>query len=107
MSSKSQERPTNQNKKMKGNKQMNSLCKSAEILVLPVLGLDVAKKSVQAELRIKERKVRFGFGNNAKGFAQLARLLKEHKVQEVWAGLEATGPTARLLRCGCMLKLIE
>jgi transposase len=55
---------------------MNSICISTDELLLPVLGLDIAKASVQAELRIKGRKVRFGFANNAKGFAQLARILR-------------------------------
>jgi transposase len=76
---------------MKGNKQMKSLSLFPEPLVLPVLGLDVAKASVQAELRTKERKVRFGFANNVKGFAQLARILHQHNAAKVWAGLEATG----------------
>src|SRR5437667_7987498 len=64
---------------------------------LPVLGLDVAKASVQAELRSSGNKVRFGFANNAKGFAQLARILKEANVPKVWAGLEATGPYSHAL----------
>ena len=76
---------------------MNSLCISAEQLLLPVLGLDVAKASVQAELRTKERKVRFGFANNAKGFAQLARVLKQQGASKIWAGLEATGPYSQAL----------
>jgi phage/plasmid primase-like uncharacterized protein len=52
---------------------MNSICLSIhhEAAALPVLGLEVAKASVQAELRICGNKVRFGFDNNAKGFAQL------------------------------------
>ena len=75
---------------------MNSICLSTDSL--PVLGLDVAKKSVQAELRTAGGKtVRFGFENNAKGFAQLARILKEHNVPKVWAGLEATGPYSHAL----------
>ena len=64
---------------------------------LPVLGLDVAKASVQAELRTTGKRVRFGFANNAKGFAQLARILKEANVPKVWAGLEATGPYSHAL----------
>jgi transposase len=76
---------------------MNSLCISAEQLLLPVLGLDVAKASVQAELRTKERKVRFGFANNAKGFAQLASVLEQQGASKIWAGLEATGPYSQAL----------
>ncbi len=82
---------------MKGNKQMNSLCLFPEELVLPVLGLDVAKASVQAELRTKERKVRFDFANNAKGFAQLARVLDQQGAPKIWAGLEATGAYSQAL----------
>lgn len=73
---------------------MNSICLSADqvAVLLPVLGLDVAKASVQAELRIKERKVRLGFANNAKGFEKLARVLEQQDAPKLWAGLEATGP---------------
>ena len=78
---------------------MNYLCISAEQFVLPVLGLDVAKASVQAELRTKERKVRFDFANNAKGFAQLARVLDQQGAPKIWiwAGLEATGAYSQAL----------
>jgi transposase len=76
---------------------MNSICISSEQFPLPVLGLDVAKASVQAELRTQQHKVRFSFANNAKGFAQLARILKEHNAPKVWAGLEATGPYSQAL----------
>jgi transposase len=78
---------------------MNSICLSTDHVAaaLPVLGLDVAKASVQAQLRTNGNKVRFGFANNAKGFAQLARVLKEHNVPKVWAGLEATGPYSHAL----------
>ena len=57
---------------------MNSICLSTDQGKLPVLGLDVAKNSVQAELRIAGKNVRFGFANNPKGFAQLARILNQH-----------------------------
>ena len=78
---------------------MNSICLSTDPAVskLPVLGLDVAKKSVQAELRTSGNKVRFGFANSAKGFTQLAHILKQHNVPKVWAGLEATGPYSHAL----------
>jgi hypothetical protein len=76
---------------------MNSICISTDELLLPVLGLDIAKASVQAELRIKGRKVRFGFANNAKGFAQLARILEQQDAPKIWAGLEATGPYSQAL----------
>jgi len=41
--------------------------------------------------------VRFGFANNARGFAQLARILKERNLTKLWAGLEATGPYSHAL----------
>jgi transposase len=90
------------NKKLqqsKGNPNMNCICLSPDQITaaLPVLGLDVAKRSVQAELRTSGKRVRFGFANNTKGFAQLACLLKEHNVLKVWAGLEATGPYSQAL----------
>jgi transposase len=79
---------------------MNSISSSTDQITaaaLPVLGLDVAKQSVQAELRINGQRVCFGFANNAKGFAQLARILKERNVAKLWAGLEATGPYSQAL----------
>jgi transposase len=89
----------NKSKAPKENKKMNSICLSTDPAVskLPVLGLDVAKKSVQAELRTSGNKVRFGFANSAKGFTQLAHILKQHNVPKVWAGLEATGPYSHAL----------
>jgi hypothetical protein len=79
------------NQKEKGNNNMNSICLSSDndAVALPVLGLDVAKRSVQAKLRISGKRVRLGFANNAQGFAQLARILQEHNVPKIWAGLEA------------------
>jgi len=63
-----------------------------------VLGLDVAKASVQGELRLADgRKVGCSFPNNAAGFAQLARLLQRHQVTTLCAGLEATGPYSQPL----------
>jgi transposase len=82
---------------LKGKIKMNSICISSEQSAMPVLGLDVAKASVQAELRTKERKVRFSFANNAKGFAQLARILEQQGASKIWAGLEATGPYSQAL----------
>ena len=63
-----------------------------------LLGLDVAKASVQGELRLPSgRKVGLHFANNPGGFAQLARLLEQHQAGTVCAGLEATGPYSRAL----------
>ena len=76
---------------------MNSSSTDQLAAALPVLGLDVAKATVQAELRINGNKMRFGFANNARGFTQLARILKECNLTKVWAGLEATGPYSHAL----------
>ena len=78
---------------------MNSICLSTDHVAaaLSVLGLDVAKASVQAELRSSGNKVRFGFDNNAKGFAKLARILNQYNAPKIWAGLEATGPYSHAL----------
>ena len=87
---------------------MNSICLSTDhvAIMLPVLGLDIAKASVQAELRRNGNKVRFGFENNATGFAQLARVLKERNVPKVWQAWKPPDPTARPLRCGSMAQAI-
>jgi hypothetical protein len=53
-------RPTTKTKNRK--EKMNSI--STDQVTLPVLGLDVAKNSVQAELRMASNKLRFGFANN-------------------------------------------
>jgi len=63
-----------------------------------VLGLDVAKESVQAELRpISGGKRRFAFANKQSGFKQLGRVLEQHPGAMVHAGLEATGPYSQAL----------
>jgi transposase len=76
---------------------MNSSSTDQLAAALPVLGLDVAKATVQAELRTNGKRVRFGFANNAKGFEKLAHVLKVHNVPKVWAGWEATGPYSHAL----------
>jgi transposase len=93
------QRPSTKIKSSKGKQKMNSICLSTDPAAgkLPVLGLDVAKKSVQAELRTSAHKVRFCFANSAKGFAQLARILNQHNAPKVWAALEATGPYSHAL----------
>jgi Transposase len=72
---------------------MNSTCSS-----LAILGLDVAKASVQAELQPDSgSKVRFAFANNPTGFKKLARVLEQHQITMLHAGLEATGPYSQAL----------
>jgi transposase len=57
-----------------------------------ILGLDVAKDSVQAELwLLGGGKRRFRFANKATGFKQLAPILAHYPDVTVHAGLEATG----------------
>jgi transposase len=72
---------------------MEPICLSTS----PVLGLDVAKATVQAELRSGSATLRFEFNNQAQGFAQLGKILNRHHVPKVWAALEATGPYAHAL----------
>jgi transposase len=58
-----------------------------------ILGLDVAKDKVQAELQLLSgSKLCFAFANNDGGFKKLERFLEQHSVLRVHAGLEATGP---------------
>src|SRR5215510_6650069 len=99
MSSKSrcEQEAANRKPNKNGKEKMNSICSSTDQVTLPVLGLDVAKNSVQAELRIASKNVRFGFANNPRGFAQLARILNQHNAPKVWAALEATGPYTQAL----------
>jgi transposase len=67
------------------------------LFINPVLGLDIAKASAQAELRTGSGKVRFAFANHAQGFAHLAKILHQHHAPKVWAALEATGPYSQAL----------
>jgi transposase len=63
-----------------------------------ILGLDVAKLTVQAQLRWPTgRKLRFSFANTTAGFKQLAQILAQHGCTLVHAGLEATGRYSHLL----------
>jgi transposase len=72
---------------------MNSTCSS-----LAILGLDVAKASVQAQLQSDSgSKVRFAFANNPTGFKKLARVLEQHPQAMLHAALEATGPYSQAL----------
>ena len=76
----------NQNTKKRKEQNMNFICLSTDSTSLRWAWTS-PRTSVQAELRRAGGKtVRFGFENNAKGFAQLARVLKEHNVPKVWAG---------------------
>lgn len=58
---------------------------------LPVLGLDVAKETYEADLLLNERHIGREFQNRAAGYAKLAAWLKQHQVEQVHACMEATG----------------
>ena len=82
---------------------MNSICLSTDSL--PVLGLDVAKKSVQAELRTAGGKtVRFGFENNA--LLSWPASSKSTTFQRFGQAWKPPDPTAMPLRCGSMAQAI-
>ncbi|MCB1237171.1 MAG: IS110 family transposase, partial [Verrucomicrobiae bacterium] len=56
------------------------------------LGIDVAKKTFQAALKLGARYAQRGFSNNQGGFAQLRRWLERHAdASQIHATLEATG----------------
>jgi transposase len=85
--------------KRKRNQTMNCLSCSEKMKRGAVLGLDVAKASVQAELRLpwSNGKVRFAFANEPSGFTKLEQVLAQHHCAKVHAGLEATGPYSQQL----------
>jgi transposase len=81
------------------NKRSNQQMKSHSTLD-GVLGLDVAKAEVQAQLRPHQgavRKLRLCFGNEAEGFAHLDQWLARYGCKKVHAGLEATGAYSQAL----------
>jgi hypothetical protein len=86
---------------------LNSICLSDPLAAtLPVLGLDVAKKSIQAELRAGGHKVRFGFANNTKGFASWPAYSKSNRCQKFGLAWKLPDRTAMLWRCGSILRAI-
>jgi transposase len=77
---------------------MNSSASYPTTAPWSILALDVAKATVQAELRpLAAGKRRFSFANTASGFKQLARILAQYPGAMVHAGLEATGPYSQAL----------
>ena len=65
-----------------------------------ILGLDLAKDSVQAQLQLASAgKVCFAFANNPSGFKKLGHILEQHCVALVHAGVEATGAYSQPLTC--------
>jgi transposase len=66
-------------------------------IILPLLGIDVAKKSFNVALLRGEKKKHKQFANSTKGFAELSAWLAKQGVSQVWACLEATGSYSDVL----------
>src|SRR5688572_26748921 len=56
------------------------------------LGIDVSKASFQVELSVNNKLRHRKLVNRQEGFAELLSWLKKHKVDQVHACMEATGP---------------
>ena len=60
--------------------------------MLPSLGIDISKDSFHVELSLNEKLRHRRFANRKEGFHELGNWLAKHKVAQVHACLEATGP---------------
>ncbi len=60
-------------------------------MIQAVLGIDVAKKSFVASLRIEGKHFHHTFQNKAEGYDQLCHWLKKHKFDQLHACMEAPG----------------
>jgi transposase len=60
--------------------------------MLPTLGIDISKDSFHVELSLNEKLRHRRFMNRKEGFGELGAWLVKHKVKQVHACLEATGP---------------
>jgi transposase len=60
--------------------------------MLPTLGIDISKDSFHVELSLNEKLRHRRFANRKEGFRDLSAWLVKHKVEQVHACLEATGP---------------
>lgn len=60
--------------------------------MLPTLGIDISKNSFHVELSVDEKLRHRRFVNRQEGFVELQSWLTKHKVLQVHACLEATGP---------------
>ena len=60
--------------------------------MLPTLGIDISKASFHVELSLNEKLRHRKFTNRKEGFSELGNWLVKHKVKQVHACLEATGP---------------
>jgi transposase len=65
--------------------------------MLPTLGIDISKDSFHVELSVNEKLRHRKFSNRKDGFAELRTWLIKHKVTQVHACLEATGPYSEAL----------
>jgi transposase len=65
--------------------------------MLPTLGIDISKDSFHVELSVNEKLRHRKFSNRKDGFAELRAWLIKHKVTQVHACLEATGPYSEAL----------
>src|SRR2546422_347551 len=61
---------------------------------LPPLGIDMAKLSFEAHLRLPAGTTSHGFPNTPEGFEQLEQWLERQGVQRVHACMEATGTSS-------------
>lgn len=67
--------------------------------MLSTLGIDISKDSFHVELVLNAKLHHRRFANRKEGFSQLSGWLSKHKVQQVHACLEATGPYSEELAC--------
>lgn len=65
--------------------------------MLPTLGIDISKQSFHVELSVNEKLRHRKFSNLKAGFIELHDWLAKHKVAQVHACLEATGPYSEAL----------
>jgi len=65
--------------------------------MLPTLGIDISKDSFHVELSFNEKLRHRKFSNRKEGFTELRSWLTRHKVTQVHACLEATGPYSEAL----------
>jgi transposase len=65
--------------------------------MVPVLGIDVGKRTCHALLLLKTKRDRKSFSNDAAGFVELDGLLRQRGIAQVHACMESTGPYAEPL----------
>ena len=65
--------------------------------MLPTLGIDISKDSFHVELSLNGKLRHRKFSNRKEGFAELRVWLTKHKIAQVHACLEATGPYSEAL----------